>query len=368
MSKDESTESTEESVNYLTMSDEEFLDRVDETQGSTTVEDNTETEDSDDNPSENSEELPDDDNSTADQEDDGTNDTPDTETPETNDDNENESADSEDTQDKEPDYKELYSEFMAPFKANGVEMNPESIQDRIALMQMGANYHKKMHSLKPALKTLKMLEKEQMLDEDKLSFLIDVSKGDPTAVAKLIKDNNIDVYNIDEEKEYSKKSYSITDKEYEVDEVINELKTSENFDKVIGIVDGFDDNSKQMIIDSPEIMKVLDGHVSSGVYDAIVAKIEQEKALGRLGNVSELEAYETIGKKMYESGELKIANEEPPSPKQEVKKSIDKKVEKARKSMAPVKSKPVKKRSKQEYNPLAMSDEEFEKQFGNGMY
>ena len=367
MSTEENTESTEESVNYLTMSDEEFLDSVDETQGNTTIEDNTETEDSDNNPGENSEESPD--NNTADQEDDSTDNTPDTEIPETNDDNENESADSEDTQDKEPDYKELYSEFMAPFKANGVEMNPESIQDRIALMQMGANYHKKMHSLKPALKTLKMLEKEQMLDEDKLSFLIDISKGDPTAVAKLIKDNNIDIYNIDEEKEYNKKSYSITDKEYEVDEVINELKTSENFDKVIGIVDSFDDNSKQMVIDSPEIMKVLNDHISSGVYDAITAKIEQEKALGRLGNISELEAYETIGKKMYECGELKITDEEPQAQEpQPVKKSIDKKVEKARKSMAPVKSKPVKKRSKQEYNPLAMSDEEFEKQFGNGMY
>src|SRR5690606_21653948 len=72
-----------------------------------------------------------------------------------------------------PDYEKLYKEIMKPFKANGREIKLNSPEEVITLMQKGANYTKKMQALQPHLKIVRMLENNQLLDEGKLSQLID---------------------------------------------------------------------------------------------------------------------------------------------------------------------------------------------------
>ena len=87
------------------------------------------------------------------------------------------------------DYKAEYDRLVAPFKANGREITVKSVDDAIALMQMGANYNKKMSALKPNLKLMKLLENNGLLDETKIGFLIDLEKKNPDAINKLIKDS-----------------------------------------------------------------------------------------------------------------------------------------------------------------------------------
>ena len=91
----------------------------------------------------------------------------------------------------EPDYKAEYLRLLAPFKANGKEIAVSTVDDAISLMQMGANYNKKMAGLKPSLKMLKLLENSGLLSEEKISYLIDLEKKNPAAINKLIKDSGI---------------------------------------------------------------------------------------------------------------------------------------------------------------------------------
>ena len=67
------------------------------------------------------------------------------------------------------DYKAELGRVLSPIKANGREIQVSSVDDAIQLMQMGANYHKKMAALKPNLAVLKMLEQHGLLDQEKLS-------------------------------------------------------------------------------------------------------------------------------------------------------------------------------------------------------
>ena len=90
------------------------------------------------------------------------------------------------------DYEEAYKRIMAPFKASKRMMQVDNIDDAIALMQKGADYHSKMKTLSPNLKVVSMLEKEGLLKQDKLNNLIDLAKKDPKAIAQLIKDSGID--------------------------------------------------------------------------------------------------------------------------------------------------------------------------------
>ncbi|RLD76246.1 MAG: hypothetical protein DRJ15_15705, partial [Bacteroidetes bacterium] len=132
---------------------------------------------------------------------------------------------------KDIDYKAEYERLIAPFRANGKDMQIESVDDALTLMKMGANYNKKMAGLKPNLKLLKMLEKNDLLDESKLSFLIDLDQKNPGAVNKLIKDSGIDPLDIDTEKEdeYRPSTYTVDDKEVELDGVLDEIRDTQSF-------------------------------------------------------------------------------------------------------------------------------------------
>lgn len=93
------------------------------------------------------------------------------------------------TADTAVDYKTEYEKIMAPFKANGMDMQAKSVEDAIQLMQMGAGFHKKMAALKPAMRQMKLLEKHGLLDDEKLNYLIDLSNKNPEAIKQLLKDS-----------------------------------------------------------------------------------------------------------------------------------------------------------------------------------
>ena len=135
------------------------------------------------------------------------------------------------------DYESAYKKVSEPFKANGIDMQVKSPEDIVRLMQMGANYQKKMGKLKPNLKIIKMLENNELLDEAKLNNLIDLSKKDPKAIAKLVKESDVDPLEIDKDAptEYEPTNYSITDKEYNLDRVLDDIKDTETFNKTINV-------------------------------------------------------------------------------------------------------------------------------------
>ncbi len=196
------------------------------------------------------------------------------------------------------DYKAMYERLTAPFKANGRDIQVKSVDDAINLMQMGANYNKKMAGLKPNLKYLKMLESNELLDEDKLSFLIDLSKKDPAAINKLVNDSGIDPLDLSADKagEYKAGNHTVNDQEMELDAVIEDLKGSDTYNKTMEVVAvKWDQASKAQVAKVPQILNVIDGHMKAGIYDIITAEIESERTFGRLKGLSDLEAYRQVG-------------------------------------------------------------------------
>ena len=202
----------------------------------------------------------------------------------------------------EPKYKSAYEKVTAPFKAKGVDMQVKNPDDIVRLMQMGANYQKKMSQLKPNLKLIKMLENNQLLDEAKLNNLIDLSKKDPQAITKLIKESTVDPLEIDPDvpTNYQPNNYSITDKEYELDRVLDDIKHTKTFDKTIDVLTKeWDADSKTTVSDNPEIISVINTHMGNGIFDQVNAIMEREKALGKLQGIPDVDAYGQILEHMH---------------------------------------------------------------------
>lgn len=275
---------------------------------------------------------------------------------------------------KEFDYKSAFKKVSEPFKANGIDMQVKDPEDIIRLMQMGANYQQKMARLKPNLKMISMLEKNGLLDEAKLNNLIDLSKKDPKAIAKLIEDSGIKTEDIDKDvpTDYQPKNYSVTDQEFNLDQVLEDIKGSPTFSKTIDVLTKqWDAQSKTAISDNPEIIAIIDTHMGNGVFDKVNATLLQQKALGKLAGISDVEGYQQIAEEMFKQGLLHSSNtgttedtkdtSKKVSSKTDAKSQADADRDKKRKAVAPVKQTTTKKSTSETTDFLGLSDEDFMK-------
>jgi hypothetical protein len=276
------------------------------------------------------------------------------------------------------DYEAEYKRLLAPFKANGREIAINSVDDAISLMQMGANYNKKMAALKPNLKLMKMLEHNGLLNDEKISFLIDLSKKNPDAINKLVKDSGIDPMDLDAEKAgaYKQSTYTVDDREIELDTVLDEIQETPSYARTLEIVSTkWDGASKQIVAQQPQLLKVINDHVQNGIYDLISKEIESERVFGRLNGLSDLEAYRQVGDMIQARGGFNhlfqgsSLNQGQPTARPAVvapkpsKADEDKLKDKRRAASS---TKPAASSSlPKDFNPLALSDEEFSKLVNN---
>lgn len=213
---------------------------------------------------------------------------------------------------KEVDYKSAYEAVMAPFKANGREFKPESPEEAIRLMQMGANYAKKMEALKPSLKSLRMLDNNGLLSEDKISYLIDLSKKDPGAIQKLLKEANIDPLDLDTSSEstYQPGVHTVSDSEMAFHDTLTEVaSTPEGKDTVSHINTHWDKVSKEQIYKEPVLLRIMNEQRANGIYDQITAQIERMKVFGNLDpSIPFIEAYRQAGDYLQQQGQLTPVN------------------------------------------------------------
>ena len=270
---------------------------------------------------------------------------------------------------EEPDYKTEYQKILAPFMANGKQMQVQSAEEAVTLMQMGANYNKKMAALKPNLKLLKLLENNGLLSEEKLSFLIDLDKKNPDAITKLVKDSGLDPLEMDVSKsDYKPNTYTVHDREIELDSVLIDIQDTPTYSKTISVVGTkWDGESKKIIVENPQLIKVINDHMANGVFDLISNEVDRQRALNRLNGVSDIEAYRLVGDEMHNRGALRPASQpaqkvpgtvREPVPAKPAAQNQDTRSKKlaasAPKAAAPVNKDP-------DFNPLALSDEDFAK-------
>ncbi|AEJ81605.1 tail length tape measure protein [Erwinia phage vB_EamP-S6] len=261
---------------------------------------------------------------------------------------------------KEVDYKAQYERIMAPFKANGKDIKLDNPDDVIRLMQMGANYTKKMQGLQPHLKLLKMLDNQGLLEEAKLNNLIDLHKRNPAAIQQLVRESGIDPLEIDTSKDpgYVPGNHSVSEQELQFSSILDEVtSTQEGQDIVVAIDKQWDDASKQALYKEPAVLQHLVNQKQSGVFDAIVNEVERQKMLGNLANVPFIQAYNIVGQELHKAGRL--PNQAPATTVLETKAAPVKTVANSDKARAASPTKSAPQKVKQELNHLAMSDDDF---------
>ena len=259
------------------------------------------------------------------------------------------------------DYKAKYEELMTSFKANGKNVELKSPDEARQLMQMGANFTKKMQEIAPYRKIIAMLQNNNLLDEGKLSYLIDLDKKNPDAIQHLVKDANLDPLDIDttEESKYSPASYAVSENEILFKETLDELTTDPEGQTTVQLFNQWDTESKSKLWEHPELMKIIHRQRESGLYDKIVGEIDRLKTFGQIpSNVSFIEAYTRIGNELQARTQTQVAT--PVARKAAVPRSQVTNNQAVRSASVSRVNKPV---SSDTQKLVNLSDEDFMKQF-----
>lgn len=199
----------------------------------------------------------------------------------------------------------FYEVISKPFKADGKEITVRSPEDAIRLMQQGLNYSRRMQELKPTRHLTRMLEDHQLTDQKELSFLIDLKNGNKEAIHKLLKDHNIDVMDIDPDKEsvYQAPNYGGTAKLNELRDALDVTMTTPAGQALVThIHESWDDASKERLREAPEILGNLNELKMSGVYDKVVEELEYQRSIGYLQGIPFLAAFDQVGEAMKNAG------------------------------------------------------------------
>ena len=219
---------------------------------------------------------------------------------------------------KEPDYKAFYDQVLGqPIRANGKDIKLNSPDEVIRMVQMGANYTKKMQALQPALRVVKMLENNQLLDEEKISYLIDLGNKNPDAIQKLLTDSKFDPLSVDESKAaaYTPGNHQVTDRELAFQAALDEIEISPTGVELIQEMAGqWDQESKRAVYQDPQIITLLNAQKQSGIYGRITEEVNRRRVLGELQGVPFLHAYKAVGDELHAQGRLAPTPAQPQVP------------------------------------------------------
>ncbi len=270
-------------------------------------------------------------------------------------------------------YKASYEALMAPFKANGKMITPRSPEEAISLMQMGANYTRKMQEIQPYRKVMLMLQNNGLMDEDKLSYLIDLDKKNPDAIKKLLKDSGTDTldFNPDDEVKYQPGNHRVSDTEAAFATELDDLKSTPEGQATLGVISQtWDDASKDALFENRGLLQTIQSQRENGIYDIISAEVSRLKMLNQVpAGMPFVQAYNQVGDALARQGAFNHLGKPAvqPEPVLEVKPVVTRVAQpkqtlaNAEQASAASPSRAAPRKAASIVNPLAMSDEDFAK-------
>ena len=199
--------------------------------------------------------------------------------------------------------------------------------------------------------------KEQGLSDKDLYLLVEARKGNKQAIAKLLKETNIDPYDLDLEDEsideYKPKEYKVDPKIMEVKSIIDDAKKDEHVFKTFDYIlnKEFGEKDRATAFEDPELLGFIKDTVRDGIFDKIAPNYTKRKIMGENPISAYINAF-----KDYTSEVDKLASKTVSKAQEENKVKTEK-----RKKASIGNKKNVAKTDKKSVND--MTDEEFEKYY-----
>lgn len=199
---------------------------------------------------------------------------------------------------------QFYQALTAPIKAAGKELSFTDPEEIRTLIQKGIGYTKKMGQLNKFQRHMETLDKENLLNDNTLNLIIDLARGKPEALKQYIESNKVDVYNIIglDASNYQPEKHIPSEDEYESDQLVQEVKSTEGYELIQGIAEkDWDEESRQKLFADPELARNIIAAAKAGIHEMVLVEAEKVKLLASQP-ISDLQAYIEAGTKLHKQG------------------------------------------------------------------
>lgn len=190
-------------------------------------------------------------------------------------------------------------------RANGVDYtfsNKEKLEMFDKMFPQATDYTKKMQALKPYRQRIDYMQQIGMSDQE-FNFLMDISKGDKSAITELLKRTGIDALELDtENNNYVAKAYGRDETELDIKDVVDEISNDKEYTVTYNVLNSqWDDNSRSEFVKDPKMIKQLHEDVKSGMFDIVNPRAQKLKMYDG-GKASDLDYYKAAARQYF--GEL----------------------------------------------------------------
>lgn len=192
-------------------------------------------------------------------------------------------------------------------KANGKEFEM-TLDELKQTASKGMDYLKKTTALKPYRTMIAAMEENKVSPED-INLLIDLKKGNKEAIAKLIKENEVDVYDLPEANDYKPQEYRQSETALEMKEVLSTISKDAEFSRTSEIYDAFDEQTKAFLNEDPSRIVGLHNDVKTGVFDKVLP-LAEKKAMIDGYNAPFLQYYLQAGQEILNANNKPIQTEQ----------------------------------------------------------
>ena len=192
-------------------------------------------------------------------------------------------------------------------KANGKEFEM-TLDELKQTASKGMDYLKKTTALKPYRTMIAAMEENKVSPED-INLLIDLKKGNKEAIAKLIKENEVDVYDLPEANDYKPQEYRQSETALDMKEVLNTISNDAEFSRTSEIYAAFDDQTKAFLNEDPSRIVGLHNDVKTGVFDKVLP-LAEKKAMIDGYNAPFLQYYLQAGQEILNANNRPIQTEQ----------------------------------------------------------
>lgn len=192
-------------------------------------------------------------------------------------------------------------------KANGKEFEM-TLDELKQTASKGMDYLKKTTALKPYRTMIAAMEENKVSPED-INLLIDLKKGNKEAIAKLIKENEVDVYDLPEANDYKPREYRQSETALEMKEVLSTISKDAEFSRTSEIYAAFDEQTKAFLNEDPSRIVGLHNDVKTGVFDKVLP-LAEKKAMIDGYNAPFLQYYLQAGQEILNANNRPIQTEQ----------------------------------------------------------
>ena len=177
---------------------------------------------------------------------------------------------------------EFHKEVTQELKAVGKKFKITDAKEVRQLMQKGMDYQRKTEELASMRRVQNTLKKHGLLDPQQIAYAAELLQGNPLAIARLIKDKEVDLYEVDDDATDNFKVTPVQFTEDPTENLVNYLsdnREDSSIAEMFEVAKTFDEQSADAIIKDPTLLRVLADHKEQGIYDNLMQKVEHSRAV-----------------------------------------------------------------------------------------